>query len=253
MNAMMDVQTEEQMSLRVEETEAHMGTVFTATSKSAEAPDIEPGIYDLRFDGMLYNPYPSAVNVVSAKPTMTAAITVEEAGNFINSVEVWVDGAGRYAGSNESWALNNPVTFEYQFMPDLAVGSRRITVRAWSSSGTFSDRELPVTVGAGGTAKIVGRPVVYPQPFKPLSGEKATIAYNLTANADVTIYLYDVSGRVVWTRKFKPGENGGRVGYNGVLWNGMTDFKRVAPNGIYVMKLISGKKQLISGKLVVLD
>jgi hypothetical protein len=48
---MMDVQTEEQMSLRVEETEARMGTVFTATSKSAEAPDIEPGIYDLRFDG----------------------------------------------------------------------------------------------------------------------------------------------------------------------------------------------------------
>ena len=28
-----------------------MGTTFTATTKNAEAPDIEPGMYDMRFDG----------------------------------------------------------------------------------------------------------------------------------------------------------------------------------------------------------
>lgn len=234
----------------VETTSAGFDAAGTMTLESL---GVAPRIYDLRFDGMLYNPFPSAVNIVAAKPRMTATITVEETGSFINSVEVSGDGVVGYAGSNESWYLTNPATYEHQFVPDLAAGSRRINIRAWSSSGTFSDRQLNVTVAGGGTPKIVGKLAVYPQPFKPLAGENATIAYNLTANADITIYLYDVSGRVVWTRKFRAGQNGGRIGYNGVMWNGRTDFGSVGPNGIYVMKIISGKKQLMSGKLVVLD
>ena len=105
-----------------------------------------------------------------------------------------------------------------------------------------------------GEPQVIGAPMFYPTPFSPVTRkETAYIAYNLSVPADVTLYIYDTAGNIVWTRKFGAGSPGGRLGYNAITWNGRTDFNRMIGNGMFVYKIIAGKKALATGKIVVLD
>ena len=235
----------------VETTDAGFDVVEVMTLESLGSA---PRIYNVRFDGMLYNPYPGVPNIVQPKPKLTMNVTVEEAGGFVTSIEVSAGGEGLFAGSSESWCLTSEITFEYDFADELVAGATSIRVRAWSNFDTFGQRDFAVEVMGKGKAEVIGQPLVYPSPFRPMHGERATIAYNLTNNASTTLYVYDISGQIVWTRKFGSGSNGGRLGYNGVIWDGRSDFGFVVPNGMYVFMVISDRnRHMATGKLVVLD
>jgi len=235
----------------VETTDAGFDLVEVMTLESLGSA---PGIYNVRFDGVLYNPYPGVPNIIQPRPKLTLNATVEETGGFVTSIEVTVDGEGMFAGSSESWYLTSEITFEYDFTQDMVAGERAIRLKAWSNFDTYGQRDLIVEVRGKGDAEIIGQPIAYPSPFRPLHGDRAIIAYNLTNNASTTLYIYDISGQIVLTKKFNPGENGGRLGYNGVEWDGVTDFGFTVPNGMYVFMVISDRnRHLATGKLVVLD
>jgi hypothetical protein len=215
-------------------------------------------IYSVEFNGVLYNPFPGAVNLVSQRPILTADITVEGGTGSVSTVEVYLGEPPVLvtvtSESDPDWLLSNSATFEYTFAQDIPFGAQTIHLGAYTDSGEYALRSFNVTVvRRNAPVEVVGVPLAYPAPFRPMHGETVTIAYNLSADSNVTLYLYDISGQIVWTGKFRAGSVGGRMGYNGVQWNGGTDMGWVAANGIYVFKIISDGKQLSKGKLVILD
>jgi hypothetical protein len=86
----------------------------------------------------------------------------------------------------------------------------------------------------------------YPNPFSGV----CSIMFKMGSDADVTIGIYTISGRLI--RKLLDGEALG-YGYQAVEWNGLDGDGREIANGIYLYKVIArsnGEKVEKSGKIV---
>jgi hypothetical protein len=105
----------------------------------------------------------------------------------------------------------------------------------------------------GGSVQVVGTPLNYPNPFAPSSGGTTRIQYSLSADAPVTLIIYDITGHEVKRFKFASGTEGGRADLNSVIWNGRNLFNRIAANGMYMYKVISRDNVIGDGKLVIFD
>lgn len=76
----------------------------------------------------------------------------------------------------------------------------------------------------------------YPNPF--IAGKETTqIEYYLEKESDVEIKIYNVYGKVLWTKKINKGEDGAREGGNTVIWDGKSDNGYVIGSGIYLLKI----------------
>jgi len=82
-----------------------------------------------------------------------------------------------------------------------------------------------------------------PNPFNP----KTTIAFNIVSATDVTLGIYDVSGRRVATLIDRRME----AGPHRVSWDGMTSEGERAASGVYFYKLTAGDEE-VSRKMVLL-
>ena len=73
----------------------------------------------------------------------------------------------------------------------------------------------------------------YPNPFNP----KTTIDYSLTSDAFVDLSIFDISGRRIKTmvNSFQS------KGEFSIVWNGENDFGILAPAGIYLIRLETGR------------
>jgi|GEM_PF-6935052 len=230
--------------------------VDAAGDMTLQALGVSIRIHDVEFDGELHNPYPTAINVIRADSLMTAYATVEEEGGYVTTIEVYVDNFLIATITDESWSGRNEISFSYQFTDELNQGPRIIKIRAFSNfSDAYGELDVSVTVAGESETEIIGELLFYPVPFRPLSGEIATFAYNLTMDTDTTLVVYDSSGKVVFTKRFIAGMEGGKLGYNAVTWNGRSDFGYVIGNGIYLYQVISEaeKRSLGTGKIVVFD
>jgi hypothetical protein len=170
----------------------------------------------------------------------------------IESIAMYVDTAGipltPVDPSNASW--------EGIFATPSESGTHRLT---FFISDEAANKDT-VTIEAkvmGGAAQVVGTPLNYPNPFKPLSGDPnlntTRIQYTLSSDSNITLVIYDITGREIKRVVSGSGQQGGKAGVNNVTWNGKTIFGDVSGNGMYVYKIISGGKVIGTGKLVVLD
>ena len=140
------------------------------------------------------------------------------------------------------------------------------TLATWNTSGLSGlysvrvivndlstiEAKVSVNVGSPYGVTIIGSPLNGPNPFSPLHGA-TTIYYKLSTNADITLFIFDISGNLVLKRKFAAGiEEGGKQGDNKVKWNGFTDFGEIASNGVYVYKIVAGNNVIGKGKIIVL-
>ncbi len=220
-----------------------------------ETLDTEPPhISNVKFNGRRYH----FGDIISPIPKISATITDESLS--ISSLEVVID-----EGTPQEKVLPNVFkSYTYPYLLDYTVsiedkiskGIHTIKIKATDFFDNQGTKECQVRVMVG-PVQVVGPVLSYPAVFKPLTGTEgertATLAYTLSTDADITIYMYDISGQVIKTWKFFTGEEGGRAGYNGITWNGITDFDFVVANGIYVYKIVSGNKAIGTGKMVVLD
>jgi len=229
-------------------------------TESTTHETLGPRIYGIRFDGM-----PLVNNdVIRSSPLITAFMTDEatspEAASAIskNSIVLSFEGYYRIPGSEiDSFtfeAAAGVYELSHRLEYPLGAGSYVFTITASDELGnTGSSVPMRVRVIAG-DVQVVGPTLVHPVPFKPLGeGGSARITYTLSKDADITLFMYDIGGQVVVTRKFRARSNGGRAGYNEVLWDGETDFGAVAANGIYVYKIVSEREIIGTGKLIVYD
>ena len=227
-----------------------------------EVDNTPPRILHVRFNGRTY----LKGDVIQPRPTITASIEDDVAVSKIEIRETsrnlysgtlagnWIDSTGQGRASYDSAST----TFEYSLQPGNYLGSppirHVITIEAWDSSNNSTFETFLVQVYSG-TVQVIGATLTYPVPFKPVRApdNPLRIGYTLSKNADVDLMIYDVSGQIVMTRKFRANFEGGRAGYNIVEWNGRTDFGGVIGNGIYIYRIISGKRAIGTGKIIVFD
>lgn len=91
----------------------------------------------------------------------------------------------------------------------------------------------------------------YPNPFNPKGGQIATFECSSEASVLSTIYLYDMSARLLWKKAF----NISAGAINRTTWNGYSDFNELAGNGVYLYRLIdnNSNKLLAKGKVWVIN
>ncbi len=221
-----------------------------------------PLIEEIRFDGRIF----VDGDYISPDPLITAHITDEseapEPPNPIHKEDIIIKFGDFYE------ILGNDIDFygydvelgkymmRHQIKDSLGHGDYVFTITASDEIGNVTVAPYPdkiVRIRAG-AVQLVAPTTVYPTPFSPLTkGGEAIISYELNVDAPISIYMYDIAGEVVWTRKFGSRTEGGRAGYNEVKWNGITDFGGYAGNGIYVYRIVSQGKLIGTGKLVVYD
>ena len=91
-----------------------------------------------------------------------------------------------------------------------------------------------------------------PNPFNPLTQGQTYFSYNLIENSEVTVYVFNLSGELIWQKNFSPGQQGGKTDLNLVPWDGRNMYGEMVENGVYIFKISTAKKLLDSGKVIVL-
>lgn len=96
----------------------------------------------------------------------------------------------------------------------------------------YLSRENPQPANSGQTEKNLE--IQDPNPFSPHQGEKTNIAWHLPSEANRSISIYDVSGRLV--RKLLDQKQDG-LSYGIIQWDGRTDNGDIVPIGVYIVYL----------------
>ena len=138
---------------------------------------------------------------------------------------------------------SNEVDFDFTpllVLEDETVKTHSVMVEVSDNFGGVTTAQIDSLKVSSGSAKITGPALSFPTVYTPGKGSTAIISYNLTGDADITIYMFSVSGESVWVRKFSAGESGGKAGYNQVWFEGVSDLsKSYLGNGIYIFKIVS--------------
>ncbi|MDD5383217.1 MAG: hypothetical protein PHH60_06160, partial [Candidatus Margulisbacteria bacterium] len=97
-------------------------------------------------------------------------------------------------------------------------------------------------------SQIVGKPMVFPNPFSPERDREVKIQYNLTLPANIEIVVFGGDGSTVMKKRYSSGDDGGKKGYNTVTWSGRTDAGFTVSNGIYIGVIIDKDENRILEK-----
>jgi hypothetical protein len=144
--------------------------------------------------------------------------------------------------------------FRYVSPRPIPAGSYDFTLQAEDKSGNSTFESItPLYVNPSDRVEIIGPVVNCPNPFQPLKGVETSIAYNLTVDATITLYLFDIRGSAIWKRTYLAGYEGGMAGYNEVTFNGFSDFGEVLGNGVYLLRIVCNGKVIGNGRITVLD
>ena len=76
----------------------------------------------------------------------------------------------------------------------------------------------------------------YPNPFR--AGDQEThIAYVVNKPGPVMVKIFDISGKLVYRRRYHTGEPGAGMGPQEVTWSGRNDDGEIVRNGIYICRI----------------
>jgi thermolysin len=77
-----------------------------------------------------------------------------------------------------------------------------------------------------------------PNPFNPNSGG-TSIEYILSQPAKVEFHIYAINGEKIWKKVVEENEDGGKIGFNKVTWDGSSDFGERIANGMYILYIVA--------------
>ncbi len=98
---------------------------------------------------------------------------------------------------------------------------------------------------------LAGDTVSYPNPFNPDKDQSVTIAYKYSADAEVKVVIYDITGQLIQTL-IGTSANRGADGYSRIVWNGRSGFGGTVENGVYLVTILSGGSTIARSKLLVM-
>ena len=197
---------------------------------------------------------------VTQNPVLTVDITdslsgVNIAGDIGHKITMFLDG-------NEEDKKDVTESFQYREgsylsgvlryqLYDLEEGAHTVAIKAWDNSNNASTAETEFTVVAD-TVLQIRNVLTYPNPMK----RETNFTFELSQDAEVTIKLYSVAGRLL--RSFDTFY--ATIGFNTLPepWNGTDQDGDPLSNGVYLYKVIAkvrnGGQELKAdkiGKLVI--
>ena len=100
-----------------------------------------------------------------------------------------------------------------------------------------------------------GLPLTYvlPNPFNLQVTQEATFNYVLSGNFNTRIYLFDLTGNLIWQKSYLAGEDGGKSGLNTPGWNGRDLFGTQVANGVYFYQVVADNRVIARGKIIILN
>ncbi|HTY12749.1 MAG TPA: S8 family serine peptidase [Candidatus Omnitrophota bacterium] len=191
---------------------------------------------------------------IPPRPTFKLTVTDAHGVDTLN-VRLYLDGVAVSAPVMIASSLECYLT--YSVPSDLdpeSVRSHSLKADAKDIGKNIATAEVTGLKVTGGAAKLSGPVLVDPPVAVPSRSVYSNIAYDLTSDADISIFVMGMDGQIVWTRKFRSGEAGGRAGYDQVAFDGRSDLNGGwLGNGIYVFRIVSGGSVIGSGHLVISD
>lgn len=98
---------------------------------------------------------------------------------------------------------------------------------------------------------VIGKALVFPNPFRQNSTSGAELGYRLSKDMDLEIHIYNMFSQNILKRSFNAGVVGARKGYNKLSINEDTLDGEVLSAGIYFYLLVHNGKVLSKGKMAV--
>ncbi len=194
-------------------------------------------IGDIYFDDVLYTFDPEGL-LIDDSPELVIDVTGSNV-NF-NAFVLLVDGQNVLISDPSNYEYNTTEgKFKYQFTTQLAVGPHYFEFAATDDTDASSSN-FTATVKAN-EVSLIDSPIPYPSP----ATENVAITYRLQKSGDISLYVYNLKGMMVYKERFSKGDSGTHVGYNEPSiavdqWN----------NGVYIA-LVVGKvdgKQTVIGR-----
>ncbi len=146
---------------------------------------------------------------------------------------------------------------KYQYR-DLEPGLHTLVVKAWDVYNNSVSAELQFMVVNENEELVVSRVLNYPNPF--VSYTEFWFNHNSSADLDVMVQVYTVTGKLVKTLRGNSSSNNksdSNFLFRGLPWDGKDDFGDKIGKGVYVYKLTvrslgTNKKVVKFEKLVIL-
>ncbi|MFH1542102.1 MAG: S8 family serine peptidase, partial [bacterium] len=140
-------------------------------------------------------------------------------------------------------------------------GDYTLRLSAYDYAGNMATQSLVVTVLASPLsskstqALAADLPLTFtlPNPFNLSTDSSITFNYSLSGNFVTKIYLFDLTGNLVWHKTYLAGVNGGKSGTNNPSWNGQNLFGGQVTNGIYLYQIVTDSSVIGKGKIIVLN
>jgi len=187
---------------------------------------------------------------IKASGTLTATITDETAIN-INLSSIEVDGTftpfAALTGTSTYDAQAGALTYVFSGLSD---GNHVFGLYAVNSSGNLTSWRYTLKVDSG-TLKAQ-EVLVYPNPYNPKSGQPAKIAYRLNRDSNISLYIFDALGQLVYKQDYLSGSEGAHIGYNEVDWSGTSNSGNPVANDLYFLRIVSDGKVIGKCKIAVL-
>jgi len=141
--------------------------------------------------------------------------------------------------------------FTYTAKSSLSSGRHEIGAKAVDSDGSVYQDSIRNLQVKGDTPVLAGSPLCYPNPFDPSQGN-AVIAYSLSMDCDISVYIIDDAGMVAVKKEYLSGSAGARSGYNEIEWDGSSVSGSNLRNGAYVAVVTASGTLLGKAKLMLL-
>ena len=138
-------------------------------------------------------------------------------------------------------------------------GTYTIRLTAYDKAGTSATAAVSVNITPAAPTKEteaadgLPRAFALPNPFDRTATAETSFVYNLQGNFNTTLYLFDLSGNLIWRKNYLAGENGGKSGLNTPGWDGKSLYGQAVANGVYFYQITADQKVIGRGKIIVLN
>ena len=188
-------------------------------------------------------------DLIKRDGTLTATVT-DNIGVDTSKSSVEVDGAFTKFSALTSPSSYDAATGALSYNISISTsGDHTIKIHAFDTNNNATVVSRSVKTNSGDLAAIAVR--FYPNPFNPNSAS-GVIAYQLNKDSDVSVYIFNAIGQLIYRANFLSGATGGHVGYNEVPWDGKDDFGSIVGNDIYFVRVVSGGKVIGKTKIAVI-
>jgi len=164
--------------------------------------------------------------------------------------------ASHYTGTRGLAPAYSEINFLYDFTKESvdpipeSKDAQTVTIKAANEYGTTV--EVCTVYIMAGDPEIIGTPICFPSPVRLRTDRRVTFQYGLSKDANVDIFVFDISARVVKKFTFNAGSPGGQAGGtanpNKVEWDLITDQGSLIGSGIYLFNIVDRTRNKVIGK-----